>query len=375
MTNLSKVLRMASVMKAGDMLKQTVSKHTSSVPEKTKHLSSAPIPNMNILLRQIKSPAFKLFVGGLSYDVDDSKLKEAFSQYGEIVEAQVVMDAATSRSRGFGFVSFKSSEQANIAIQNLDGQWLLLFWRILMQSSPHWLKSPWKLVATWMGSPLIIFFFIAFRRKYLDWIELFTEAGIVWPPFRNVKELLTNWNTSNLVGLGRMLWRFLPFAVMWCIWLERNLRKFEGKEKFRASIMASIKAFIFWWSNAAKDLSGISLESLMVKWKETINEHLRFCGVIQICNSVLKISPLLRKFRYLHIEIRSVVGGPPESITPTLCGLCSGGRRRKFFYGRRLGVNFTSDLIGLRSGGAAASASSGGGGYRSGANGGGGRRF
>ncbi|KAF6155832.1 hypothetical protein GIB67_039163, partial [Kingdonia uniflora] len=81
------------------------------------------------------------------------------------------------------------------------------------------------------------------------WIKLFTEAGIVWPPFRNVKELLTNWNTSNLVGLGRMLWRFLPFAVIW---------KFEGKEKSRASVMASIKVFIFWWSKAAKDLSGIS---------------------------------------------------------------------------------------------------------------------
>ncbi|KAF6134925.1 hypothetical protein GIB67_002326 [Kingdonia uniflora] len=68
-----------------------------------------------------------------------------------------------------------------------------------------------------------------------------------------------------------MLWRFLPFVVMWSIWLERNLRKFEGKEKSRASVMASIKAFFFWWSKAAKDLSGISLESLMVKWKETIN--------------------------------------------------------------------------------------------------------
>ncbi|KAF6167335.1 hypothetical protein GIB67_043196, partial [Kingdonia uniflora] len=53
------------------------------------------------------------------------------------------------------------------------------------------------------------------------WIELFTGIGIPWPHFRNVKELLTNWNTGNLVGRGRVLWRFLPFAVMWVIRLER----------------------------------------------------------------------------------------------------------------------------------------------------------
>ncbi|KAF6165461.1 hypothetical protein GIB67_028020 [Kingdonia uniflora] len=134
-------------------------------------------------------------------------------------------------------------------------------------------------------------------------IELFTETGIVWPPFRNVKELFTNWNTSNLVGLGRMLWRFFPFFVMWSIWLECNLRKFEAKEKSRASVMASIKALIFWWSKAAKDLSGISLE--FKSDEERIPAHLIveetfpsllhiFSRLVQIVNPSLQVAELIK---------------------------------------------------------------------------------
>ncbi|GAB2251747.1 hypothetical protein Droror1_Dr00004594 [Drosera rotundifolia] len=64
----------------------------------------------------------KVFVGGLSYGTDDGGLKQSFSQYGQVIDAKVVFDRETNRSRGFGFVTFTSSEEASSAIQALDGQ-------------------------------------------------------------------------------------------------------------------------------------------------------------------------------------------------------------------------------------------------------------
>ncbi|XP_072972150.1 uncharacterized protein [Typha angustifolia] len=64
----------------------------------------------------------KLFVGGLSYGTDDLSLREAFTNYGEVVEARVIIDRETGRSRGFGFVTFTSSEEASAAITGMDGK-------------------------------------------------------------------------------------------------------------------------------------------------------------------------------------------------------------------------------------------------------------
>ncbi|EPS60357.1 hypothetical protein M569_14446, partial [Genlisea aurea] len=64
----------------------------------------------------------KLFIGGLSYNTDDTGLSEAFGQYGEVVEARIISDRDTGRSRGFGFVTYTSTDSASSAIQALDGQ-------------------------------------------------------------------------------------------------------------------------------------------------------------------------------------------------------------------------------------------------------------
>ncbi|XP_038895325.1 glycine-rich RNA-binding protein 3, mitochondrial-like [Benincasa hispida] len=64
----------------------------------------------------------RVFVGGLSYGTDDQGLREEFAKYGEVVEAKVVMDRDSGRSRGFGFVTFAANEEASSAIQALDGQ-------------------------------------------------------------------------------------------------------------------------------------------------------------------------------------------------------------------------------------------------------------
>ena len=63
----------------------------------------------------------KLFVGGISWGVDDEALRHHFAQYGTVVDARVIRDRETGRSRGFGFVTYESADDAAVARQELDG--------------------------------------------------------------------------------------------------------------------------------------------------------------------------------------------------------------------------------------------------------------
>ncbi|KAK1669305.1 hypothetical protein QYE76_057464 [Lolium multiflorum] len=64
----------------------------------------------------------KLFVGGLSYSTDEGTLRDAFSHYGEVVDAKIIIDRDTGRSRGFGFITYAADEHASSAIMALDGK-------------------------------------------------------------------------------------------------------------------------------------------------------------------------------------------------------------------------------------------------------------
>lgn len=55
---------------------------------------------------KMQSDLGKLFIGGISWDTDENKLKEYFGQYGEVVEAMIMRDRTTNRARGFGFIVF-----------------------------------------------------------------------------------------------------------------------------------------------------------------------------------------------------------------------------------------------------------------------------
>uniref|UniRef100_A0A0E0LXW7 RRM domain-containing protein n=1 Tax=Oryza punctata TaxID=4537 RepID=A0A0E0LXW7_ORYPU len=68
------------------------------------------------------APAFRAYVGNLPWQVDDSRLLQLFSEHGEVVNASVVYDRESGRSRGFGFVSMASKEELDDAISALDGQ-------------------------------------------------------------------------------------------------------------------------------------------------------------------------------------------------------------------------------------------------------------
>ena len=60
------------------------------------------------LRREILSS--KLFVGGLAWATTDETLAAHFAPYGDVVEAKVIQDRETGRSRGFGFVKFKTTQ-------------------------------------------------------------------------------------------------------------------------------------------------------------------------------------------------------------------------------------------------------------------------
>jgi RNA recognition motif-containing protein len=63
----------------------------------------------------------KLFVGSLPWGVDNQKLQDLFSQFGNVASAQVVMDRMTGRSRGFGFVEFEDDAAADEAVNKMNG--------------------------------------------------------------------------------------------------------------------------------------------------------------------------------------------------------------------------------------------------------------
>lgn len=63
----------------------------------------------------------KLFVGNLSFNTTENDLNDAFAPFGTVTEANLMMDRSTNRPRGFGFVTMSSPEEAEKAIQGLNG--------------------------------------------------------------------------------------------------------------------------------------------------------------------------------------------------------------------------------------------------------------
>ena len=63
----------------------------------------------------------KLFVGNLSFNNTENDLQDAFAAHGQVVEATLMMDRMTGRSRGFAFVTYSTPEEAQKAIEAMNG--------------------------------------------------------------------------------------------------------------------------------------------------------------------------------------------------------------------------------------------------------------
>ena len=62
----------------------------------------------------------KIYVGNLNYRTEEDELSQLFNQFGNVLEAVIIMDRATNRSKGFGFITFESSEAAESALSLND---------------------------------------------------------------------------------------------------------------------------------------------------------------------------------------------------------------------------------------------------------------
>ena len=64
----------------------------------------------------------KLFVGNLSFNTTENDLNDAFAAFGSVTETNLMMDRATGRPRGFGFITMSSAEEAQKAIAGMNGK-------------------------------------------------------------------------------------------------------------------------------------------------------------------------------------------------------------------------------------------------------------
>jgi len=63
-----------------------------------------------------------IYVGNLSYGVDEDGLKQTFGEYGEVTSVKIISDKFTGRSKGFGFVEMANDDQGKEAIEALNGK-------------------------------------------------------------------------------------------------------------------------------------------------------------------------------------------------------------------------------------------------------------
>jgi RNA recognition motif-containing protein len=62
-----------------------------------------------------------IYIGNLHYNVNEDELKEIFNEYGEVLSVKIIIDKYTGRSKGFGFIEMLNEEEADKAIENING--------------------------------------------------------------------------------------------------------------------------------------------------------------------------------------------------------------------------------------------------------------
>ncbi|XP_049936451.1 glycine-rich RNA-binding protein 4, mitochondrial-like isoform X2 [Nymphaea colorata] len=91
--------------------------------------SFSPVSSPSLVLlgcRCLSTSSSRLFVGGLSWGVDERSLRDAFSSFGDVTEVRIIYDRDSGRTRGFGFVYFSNEEDAKSAKDAMDGKKFLL---------------------------------------------------------------------------------------------------------------------------------------------------------------------------------------------------------------------------------------------------------
>lgn len=64
----------------------------------------------------------KLYVGNMSYQLEENVLEDAFNEFGKVLSVKIITDHATGKSKGFGFIEMETSEQAQNCVESMDGK-------------------------------------------------------------------------------------------------------------------------------------------------------------------------------------------------------------------------------------------------------------
>ena len=98
------------------------------------------------------------------------------------------------------------------------------------------------------------------------------------------REYLTNfeaWKGSSLVGNGRLLWRIIPFSILWSIWQEINDRIFNRKESSWEVLLASVTLRIAKWACVRKEFLDIKIDDIVQSWEP--------CLKMRVCQKKRKV--------------------------------------------------------------------------------------
>ncbi|OVA10937.1 hypothetical protein BVC80_8753g15 [Macleaya cordata] len=96
--------------------------------------------------------------------------------------------------------------------------------------------------------------------------------GIDWSCGAEVKGVFFERKQECFSDMGNLLWSFLPFAICWVLWIERNDRVFNGNEKDRWKILLDIKSLLYYWASPTKILNGVHFADLVFNWESIVRK-------------------------------------------------------------------------------------------------------
>ncbi|MCL7046515.1 hypothetical protein MKW94_015293, partial [Papaver nudicaule] len=100
------------------------------------------------------------------------------------------------------------------------------------------------------------------------WCYFLRSAGRRTVLPQSVQALFVSWKRINSSEQGKQLWRRLPAAIMWVIWLSRNAKIYAAKEIKVSDIIRDIKIHAFNWAKGASCFAGIDTSTVIVGWDQ-----------------------------------------------------------------------------------------------------------
>eukprot|EP00268_Persea_americana_P031555 TRINITY_DN3077_c0_g1_i1.p1 TRINITY_DN3077_c0_g1~~TRINITY_DN3077_c0_g1_i1.p1 ORF type:complete len:146 (+),score=15.04 TRINITY_DN3077_c0_g1_i1:2680-3117(+) len=98
------------------------------------------------------------------------------------------------------------------------------------------------------------------------WMILFARFGISWVMPWSVEDLFQQWNFKCQFARGRILWKFLLYAFLWKVWLERNNRIFKNNSRTVEDIVEIIVRTVSEWATTKDAFQGVFLDDLNRSW-------------------------------------------------------------------------------------------------------------